>query len=45
MAKPVSHKIIFKRGTKKRTSIGDAKASRPKYKGHSRKRSRGQGRP
>lgn len=45
MAKAVNAKIIFKRGAKKRTSIGDAKASRPKHKDADRKRSRGQGHP
>lgn len=46
MAKAVVQKVTFKsHGAKKRTSIGAAKASRPKHKRSDRKRYRGQGRP
>ncbi len=46
MAKEAVKKISFQTsGAKKRTSIGAAKASRPKNKRADRKRYRGQGRP
>ena len=46
MAKEAVKKITFKSsGSKKRTSIGGAKASRPNHKRADRKPSRGQGRP
>ena len=45
MAKPSNQKITFTQTTKKRTSIGDSKASRSKHKRADRKLSRGQGHP